>query len=361
MGFEILEEGIKGVMTSGSYPDTIKLNLHLRTANKVLFMVTDFPARDVGELYEGTNAVEWETLIPSNGYFSVDSNIKHPGINDSRFPNLKLKDAIVDRIRQKTNRRPNSGPFRDRTVIFLHWHSNRARIYIDTSGETLSKHNYRINPWKAPMIESLAAAAIAASKWEESTPFINPMCGSGTLAIEAALMSLKKPPALLRSNFGFMHTKLFDEEKWRLLRDEAVSGSREQTTSRIIATDINPRAITAAKENARNAKVEKYIDFQVCDFKETEIPDGDGTVFLNPEYGERIGEVETLGETYRDIGDFFKKQCSGKMGFVFTGNLDLAKGIGLKTSQRTIFYNAKIECRLLKFELYSGSKRNKSA
>jgi putative N6-adenine-specific DNA methylase len=361
MGFEVLEEGTKGIMTSGSYSDTIKLNLHLRTANRVLFMITDFQAKDVIELYKGTNTIEWETLIPSDGYFSVDSNINHPGINDSRFPNLKLKDAIVDRIRQKTNRRPNSGPFRDRTVIFLHWHSNRARIYIDTSGETLSKHNYRMNPWKAPMIESLAAAAIVASKWEASAPFINPMCGSGTLAIEAALKSLNKPPALLRSNFGFKHTKLFDEKKWRLLRDEAVSDSREQTASRIIATDINPRAIKAAKENASNAKVEKYIDFQVCDFRETEIPEGDGTVFLNPEYGERIGEVETLRETYRDIGDFFKKQCAGKMGFVFTGNLDLAKGIGLKTSKRTIFYNAKIECRLLKFELYSGSKRNDPA
>jgi len=153
LGFEILETGVKGVMTSGSYSDTLKLNLHLRTANKVLFMVTDFLAKDVGELYKGTNTVEWETLIPSNGYFSVDSNIKHPGINDSRFPNLKLKDAIVDRIRQKNNRRPDSGPFKDRTVIFLHWHNKRARIYIDTSGETLSKHSYRLNPWKAPMIE----------------------------------------------------------------------------------------------------------------------------------------------------------------------------------------------------------------
>ena len=164
MGFEVVEEGIKGILTSGSYSDTLKLNLHLRTANKILFMVNDFPANDADELYKGTSAMEWENLIPSDGYFSVDSSIKHPGINDSRYPNLKLKDAIVDRIRQKTNRRPNSGPFRDRTVIFLHWHSNRARIYIDTSGETLSKHNYRLNPWKAPMIESLAAAAIIASK-----------------------------------------------------------------------------------------------------------------------------------------------------------------------------------------------------
>lgn len=359
LGFNILEEGMKGVLTSGSFSDTMRLNLNLRTGNRVLFKISDFLCSTSKDLYSKAMNIEWERYIPSNGYFSVDSSIKQSAVTDSRFPNLKLKDAIVDRLRQKTSKRPDSGPFKDRVVIFMHWYSDRARIYIDTSGETISKHGYRLNPFRAPMIESLAAAAILATEWDNSTPFINPMCGSGTLAIEAALLSLKKPPGLLRNNFGFMHTKLFDPEIWKELRDTAKAGLKDHIKSRIIATDISPLAVRAAKENAKNAGVDSYIDFEVCDFKNTSIPEGQGIVFLNPEYGERIGETDVLEKTYKEIGDFFKQKCGGKTGYVFTGNLDLAKNVGLRTSRRTVFLNGKIECRLLKYELYAGTKRAK--
>jgi putative N6-adenine-specific DNA methylase len=359
MGLKIIEEGAKGILTTGTFSDTMALNLNLRTGNRVLYKIADFESKTPKDLYDGTRKIDWENIIPSNGYFSVDSSIKQEGVTDSRFPNLKLKDAIVDRLRLKTGKRPDSGPFKDRIVIFLHWYSNRARIYIDTSGETISKHGYRQNPFIAPMIESLAASTIMASEWDQASPFINPMCGSGTLAIEAALLCLQKPPGLMRANFGFKHIKWFDNDEWEQFRTEAFRKIKDSPDIRIIATDISPVAIRASKENAKQAGVEKYIEFEICDFRDTPMPDGPGVVFLNPEYGERMGELNTLEDTYKEIGDFLKKKCGGKSGFVFTGNLDLAKNIGLRTSKRVIFFNGKIECRLLKYELYTGTKRIK--
>ncbi|MCZ6520428.1 MAG: class I SAM-dependent RNA methyltransferase [Bacteroidetes bacterium] len=359
LGFPVLEEGIKGVLTQGDYSDTMKLNLWLRSANKVLYKIADFEATEPGELYKRTFKIDWENIIPDQGYLSIDSSIKNDSIRDNRFANLKLKDAIVDRIRKKTERRPDTGPYKDRTVIFLFWHKNQARIYLDTSGETISKHGYRKNPYKAPMIESLAAATIMASNWNQSVPFVNPMCGSGTLAIEAALMVQNKAPGLFRNNFGFMHTKLFSEDQWKSIRDEASKQVKKNADIKIVATDISVEAILAAKMNAKNAEVDHLIEFEKCDFRETTIPAEEGMIILNPEYGERIGELDELEDTYRDIGDFFKTNCAGHTGFIFTGNLDLAKRVGLKASSRTIFFNGKIECRLLKYELYKGTKRTK--
>jgi putative N6-adenine-specific DNA methylase len=183
------------------------------------------------------------------------------------------------------------------------------------------------------------------------------MCGSGTLAIEAALIALHKAPGLLRDNFGFMHIQGFNKEPWADLRNGAAGDAKDSIEGRIIATDIDPRAIEAARQNARTAGVEKLIDFGVTDYSETFVPEGGGVVMVNPEYGERMGEIEKLKETYRGIGDYFKKKCQGYRGYIFTGNLDLAKYIGLRTKRRIPFYNSTIECRLLEYDLYGGSKK----
>lgn len=348
----------QSVSLHGTFNDTLKLNLHLRTANRILFHVSSFRADHPDQLYKKLKAVPWEDYFDADGYVSIKSYVDNRFIQDVRFASLRAKDAIVDRFTTKFGQRPDSGKELSKTVLFLHWTNNDVSIYIDTSGETIAKHGYRKIPLKAPMMESLAAATILASKWDYDSNFINPMCGSGTLAIEAALMAINKPPALERENFGFMHVKLYDPEVWASLKEAAKAGIKDQFDKKIIATDINPEAITAAQRNAREAGVEHLITLDTCDFKQTEIPDPkEGVIFINPEYGQRLGDEAYLANIYQDIGDFFKNNGKGYTGYIFTGNMALAKKIGLRTRRRIEFYNGKIDCRLLEYELYAGSKK----
>ncbi len=358
LGYTVRSIDRMGVRLEGTLNDTMHLNLHLRSGSKVLFEVKFFRANTPEKLYQRMVQINWEEYLDPNGYFSIDSYVKNDFINDSRYANLKAKDAIVDRMVKVCNRRPDTGSKRDKTVLFLHWQLNECSIYIDTSGETIAKHGYRKIPFKAPMLESLAAATILTSRWEGKGTFVNPMCGSGTLAIEAALIAANIAPGLLRENFGFMHIVGYNYAYWEKIRQEAIDAVKEDIDVEIIASDISLEALRAAKENAKNAGVDDLIRFQHCDFKETKIPHGEGVVFLNPEYGGRLGEEKSLEEVYKAIGDFFKQQCQGYMGYIFTGNLNLAKKIGLKTKRRIEFFNGKIDCRLLEYELYAGRKKN---
>ncbi len=347
-----------GVELKGSLHDCIRLNLNLRCASQVLFSIKEFNADNADQLYKGLIDFEWEHILKSDGYFSITSNVDNITINNSLFANVKVKDAIVDRFRDRTGQRPNSGPNLDKAVIHLYWKESLAEIFIDTSGETLSKHGYRKIPGKAPMLEALAAATLLATKWDQHSPFINPMCGSSTLAIEAALLATNRRPGLFRSNYAFMHLvgflPEFYEAQRRILDEQIV----EVPGLVIIASDISNDAINISKINAGAAGVEQYIQFAVGDFETTEIPaEGGGVVFFNPEYGDRLGEEEALKITYGRMGDFMKKKCRGYTGYVFTGNLELAKKIGLKPSRRIEFYTSKIDCRLLEYELYGGTKR----
>jgi len=347
-----------GVELKGTLADCIRLNLNLRCASQVLFSLQEFRATNADDLYKELIGFPWEDILNLDGYFSISSNVSNETINNSLFANVKVKDAIVDRFRNKTGERPNSGPELDKTVIHLYWKESVAEIFIDTSGETLSKHGYRKIPGKAPMLESLAAATLLATRWDRKSVFINPMCGSGTLAIEAALLATNRKPGLLRFNYAFMHLvgydeKLYDDE-FRKLEQQVV----HVPGLKIIATDISEDAVNISKVNAGIAGVEELIEFAVCDFEETNIPEeGNGLVYFNPEYGDRLGVEEELEGTYKRIGDFLKKKCKGYFGYIFTGNLELAKKIGLKPNRRIEFYTSKIDCRLLEYELYSGTKR----
>jgi putative N6-adenine-specific DNA methylase len=358
LGFPVIEESHTSIETEGTLSDTIRLNLNLRTANRVTFLIDQFSANSPDELYERIKTkIYWENILDTNGYFSIMSYAEHPSINNSMFVNQRCKDAIADYFLEKYKTRPDSGPDKNKTVIYIYWKDNKVSVYLDTSGESLSKHGYRKIPFLAPMQESLASALILSGKWDKNSHFINPMCGSGTLAIEAALIAAERANGLLRVNYGFMHIKGYDGSVYLEERKKAKEKVKRKLSFKIIATDNDPKAIEAAKQNAMTAGVDHLIEFKVCDFSETEIPDGNGVVILNPPYGDRIGEETELEFIYTGIGDFFKRKCKGYTGYVFTGNPGLAKKIGLKTKRRIEFYNAKIECRLLEFELYEGSRK----
>lgn len=347
-----------GIELKGTLTDCIRLNLNLRCASQVLFSLKEFRADNADELYKVLIDFAWEEIMAVDGYFSISSNVSNDTINNSLYANVKVKDAVVDRFRNKTGERPDSGPELDKTVIHLYWKESLAEIFIDTSGETLSKHGYRKIPGKAPMLESLAAATLLATKWDRSSVFINPMCGSGTIAIEAALLATNRKPGLLRFNYAFMHLAGYDDKiydaEFRKLEQQVI----DVPELKIIATDISEDAVNVSTVNAGIAGVEEYIEFAVCDFEETNVPDeGKGVVYFNPEYGDRLGVEAELEITYKRMGDFLKKKCKGYFGYIFTGNLELAKKIGLKPSRRIEFYTSKIDCRLLEYELYSGTRR----
>ena len=347
-----------GVILNGTLKDCIRLNLNLRCASQVYFSLNSFQCNNPDELYDIISTIQWENIIDQNGYFSVTSTVNTPTVNNNLFVNVKIKDAIVDRFRDKLDERPDSGPSEDKTVIHLFWKEDLAEIFIDTSGHTLSKHNYRKIPGQAPMLESLASATILASVWDKKSPFVNPMCGSGTLAIEAAMIATNRSPGLFRDNYGFMHILGFEDT---FLEDEMVhlhSQVKEIPGLKIIATDYSEDAINISRINAGAAGVVDLIDFDICPFEETIFPENaNGVIFFNPEYGERLGDEIELEGTYSLIGDFLKKECKGYTGYIFTGNLNLAKKVGLKAKKRIEFYNGKIDCRLLEYELYSGSRK----
>lgn len=360
LGYRVEGSTETGVSLWGGPVDVMKLNLHLRTAHRVLLKVGDGSARQPAELFKRLLALPWEQWIPPRGYVCVTSSGQSISGDDPRFVALKTKDALMDRLSQAHGFRPDSGPDRSRTVVHIHWERTSFIVYLDTSGESLAHRGYRLQPHKAPMRETLAAACLLGSGWDPATALVNPMCGSGTIAIEAALIASRTPPGFLRTNFGFMHLENFPLQEWNPLRDQA---GRERlirpNAIRILANDIDPRAIEASTANAKRAGMEPWINFRTCDFRQTPLPPAPGLLFFNPEYGERLGEDAELAAQYKAIGDFMKHNAPGYTGAVFTGNADMIKPIGLKPRFRLQLYNGPIEGRLLVFDLYGGTLRDR--
>ena len=387
LGYKIIDKSDNMVVVRGSMRDVFKLNLFLRTAHRVLVPLIRCTCRHIRELYEKVYSVDWENLLDADGYFSVSSVVHNDTIRDTRLPALVTKDAIADKIRNQMGRRPDSGPDYDLgAAVFVHWEDRQVIVYLDTSGTPLSKRGYRKIPGSAPMQETLAAACIDALKWDRKTPFISPMCGSGTPAIEAALAAIGRAPGSLRSKFGFMSIKGWNqiisgetaprsaprqrfgvtpEQIWKDMVLEAAENEKTSDLPPIIATDISPEAVQNAQMNAHAAGVNQYITFKACDFGETEVPplvnpnaDGEksspnGVVFFNPEYGIRLGDPKELEPIYARIGEFMHEKCFGMTGGLITGNPDLAKLVNLKYVARVPFYNGPIDCRLF---VYPGCK-----
>ncbi len=355
LGFFPVEISRTGIEILASLEECMDLNLHLRTASHVLYEIKSFYLRNADDIYRRFKAIPWEDYLDVDGYFSVNSVAENESITTPLIVNVKVKDAIVDRFRELKGRRPDSGSDFSGLVIQVYWKETQAIVYLNTSGETLAKHGYRKIPGKAPMMEALAAATIFATEWNTRVPFINPMCGSGTLAIEAALIASKRYPGLYREHYAFQHILGYQAETFLAKKKKLENKVIHDPGVTIIASDISLQAISFAQENAAFAGVDHMITFQTGDFAETEIPEKPrGVIFFNPEYGERLGDLGELEETYKRMGDFMKQNCAGYRGYIFTGNMDLAKKVGLKASRRIEFWNGTIDCRLLKYDMYAG-------
>ena len=382
LGYHPIEVTENTVVIKGGMRDVMKLNLQLRTAHRVLVPLLRTDCRNIRDLYEAAYSIDWENLLEADGYFSVSSIVHNFTIRDTRLPSLYTKDAIADRMRDKCQRRPDSGGENKGAAVFVYWERNEVVIYLDTSGEPLSKRGYRKIPGSAPMQETLAAACIMALHWDCRTPFLSPMCGSGTPAIEAALMAMNRAPGSLKGHFAFQSVKDYTriipgetapniaprqyagatpEQIWKEMILEAKKAEKKEGLPKIIATDISPEAVENAHSNAIVAGVAPYIEFKACDFGETPIPeaadeqpvtsDFKGVVFFNPEYGIRLRTFEELAPIYERIGTFMNEKCRGYNGGLITGNPDLARLVNLYYKTRVPFFNGPIDCRLF---IYPG-------
>ena len=372
LGYTPIEVTENTVVVRGSMRDVMKLNLKLRTAHRVLVPLLRADCRNIRDLYYLAKSIDWENLIEADGYFSVSSIVHNYTIRDTRIPSLYTKDAIADRMRERCQRRPDSGGENKGSAVFVYWERNEVIIYLDTSGEPLSKRGYRKIPGSAPMQETLAAACLMAMHWDKKSPFLSPMCGSGTPAIEAAMMALNKAPGALKGHFAFQSIKGYSriipgetapriaprqhigaspEQIWKEIVLDAKNEEVTEEIPKIIATDISPEAVENAHTNAIAAGVAPYIEFKDCDFAETPIPQDKGCIFFNPEYGIRLGTVEELAPIYERIGTFMNEKCAGWTGGLITGNPDLARLVNLYYKTRVPFFNGPIDCRLF---IYPG-------
>jgi putative N6-adenine-specific DNA methylase len=344
--------GRGGVQFLGDLDLLYKANLWLRTAIRVLWPVLEAAVVSPEELYDAVQTIDWSRYLTPEHTLAVDANVRDSHITHSKYAALKVKDAICDQFLAKTGKRPSVDVDEPMIGLNLHIYRDQAVLSLESSGESLHKRGYRPILTRAPLNEALAAGLVLASGWRGDSPFVDPLCGSGTLCIEASWIALRRPPGLTRRRFGFMGWMNFDRALWTELRDEA----RRQVLTRlphpIIGWDQRRDAIAFAEGNARAAGVGHLVHFEVRDLRNLRPPEGaPGVLICNPPYGERIGEEKELKGLYQEMGRVFEERCHGWKAFVFTGNAFLARQIGLKPVRQIHLFNGKIPCRLLEFQM----------
>jgi putative N6-adenine-specific DNA methylase len=343
--------GRGGVHFQGDPALLYKANLWLRTAIRVLWPILDAAVTTPEELYDAVQTVDWSRYLTPEHTLAVDCNVRDSRITHSKYAALKTKDAICDQFVARCGKRPSVNVDEPMVGLNLHIFRDQAVLSLDSSGESLHKRGYRPILTKAPLNEALAAALVLLTGWTGDTPFVDPLCGSGTLCIEAAWIALKRPPGLTRRRFGFMGWMDFDISLWTELRDQARRQVRKQLPAPILGSDLRKDAVAFSRTNARAAGIGNLLSFDVKDVKDFQAPPGPpGAILCNPPYGERLGEEKDLEELYRTLGEVIGR-CPGWKAFVFTGNARLARHIGHKPISQVHLFNGKIPCRLLGYEL----------
>ncbi len=358
LGFSVESWHDMGLEIKGSLYDCWRLNLSLRTASAVLYLLKDFGCRDVDEFYEGVLSVEWEGVLSVEESVCIVPHIDTPAMDSDKSAGMVARDAILNRVREKTGRRVGTVSNRDHLVVNLYWKDDRCRLFLNTSGQRLSKRGYSKESNSATIEGALAAGAILTTGYSGRLPFVVPMCGDGTFAIEAALIAAGRGPGLLRNNFGFMHIKDFDAQAWKQLRKETrKSNSRQSSAAPIIATDSDQQTIEEARKNARTAGVEHLIEFSVCDLAETPVPAERGIIIAGPEWGREDSEQRAVKRTYKKIHDLFKQKCAGYAAYLFTDKPSATKKVALVSDKCVLLFNGATKCQLLRYQIYPADSR----
>ncbi|MBC8045385.1 MAG: hypothetical protein H7Y00_01175 [Fimbriimonadaceae bacterium] len=333
-------------------------NMHLRTAIKILKPVLSFSASGEQELYDNAMQQRWEDHLTIEKTFAIDFAVNSEFFHHSKYASLKLKDAIADYFRNKYGVRPSVNPENPDVQFHMHIYHNTVNISLDSSGESLHKRGYRDAMHKAPLNEVLAAGMISLSGWDRNSTFFDPMCGSGTLVIEAGMMAQNIAPCLIRKDYAF---KKWDDYNDKLYKQIILDAAANVQDKKIILTgsDIDGHSIDMAKKNAINAKLENKINFFVKPFHISDPPNIPGMVIMNPPYGERLQNLD-INTFYEGIGDVFKKKYDGYTAWILSANKEAIKHIGLRTSQKITLFNGPLECKFLRYDLYAGSKKQKN-
>ena len=344
-----------GTAFEGPLETAYRACLWSRTASRILLPLKTFPAPTPEKLYGGVKSIRWsDHLLPKNT-LAIDFSSSRSAITHTHFGALKCKDAIVDQLRSIHGSRPSVDPISPDLRVNVYLHEDQATVSIDLSGDSLHRRGYREKGAMAPLKENLAAAILLYCDWPADLPaLVDPMCGSGTLPIEAAFIAAKKAPGIKRSRFGFTGWQQHDRTLWERLLEEGrdLEIRDKKKLPAIVGYDKDPRAVRVALENVERAGFRGSIHIEKREFSQCESIAERGLIVVNPPYGERLGEVEELKPLYKQLGDTFKQKFRGWNGAVLTGSPDLMKSIGLRASRRIVLFNGAIECRLLKYELY---------
>ena len=355
LGAQHIKRGVRNVRYTGDKGFMYKCNMGLRTAIKILKPILQFDVKDENDLYNKIKDIAWEKYIDVDATLAVSATLSGDRFTHSQYIALKTKDAIVDRFRDLTGKRPNIDLRFPDLKIDVHIDRNRCSVSLDSSGESLHKRGYKIATNIAPINEVLAAGLLLLSGWDGQSDFMDPMCGSGTILIEAAMIACNIPPNLMRNEFAFERWKDWDVDLYETIENSLLSKTRD-FHHKIIGFDKSPSAIRKANENIKNAHLEQFIYIKNEDFFKTQ-KGGEARLHMlfNPPYGERLKlDMETF---YGQIGSTLKHNYVGTTAWLITSNLEALKHIGLKTSRKIKLYNAKLEARLVRYDMYSGTKK----
>ncbi|TKG95833.1 RNA methyltransferase [Puteibacter caeruleilacunae] len=356
IGAENIKIEKRAVSYKGDLRVLYRSNFELRTALKVLKSIDSFHLKNQHDLYNGIKRIQWDKYFTNKQTFSVSSTAFSDLFRNSMFVSLKSKDAIVDYFRSKTGSRPSVSTANPDIIIHVHISGPKCYVSLDSSGESLHKRGYRTAQNEAPLNETMAAGLILLSGWDPKTPFIDPMCGSGTFPIEAALIARNIPPGMFRESFAFEKWTDFDADLWEEIFESDYENDLEP---QIFGSDILSRNIDIAKGNAKNAFISKWINFSQKDFKELQPPTSDhGMLIMNPPYGERLKPL-FLNQLYEAIGERLKHRFNNNVAWILGYSKEHFNKIGLRPSRKIHLYNGSLPCQFRQYELYSGSKKLK--
>lgn len=347
----------RAVRFSGDKALMYAANLHLRTALRVLKPIHGFRAKDADGLYRGVQQVNWDQRLDVDGTLAVESAVRSQFFNHSQFVSLRVKDAIVDQFRSRFGRRPSVNVDNPGLLIYIHVFEDHCQLFLDSSGPSLHLRGYRLEKGEAPLNEVLAAGMVLLTGWKGEQPFLDPMCGSGTLVIEAAMIATGAAPRLARSHFGFMTWRDYDPDLWAKTVERA-KAQVHAPASELLGSDLSFENIAIAKKNAERAGVAAVIEFRQQAFQDLTPPWPGGLIVMNPPYGMRL-KLERLNELYSTIGDVLKKNFSGYEAWVLSASKEALKHVGLHASKKISLRNGPIECKFQKYSIYSGSHKLK--
>ncbi len=355
IGARDVKEHKRAVSFVGDNGTMYKANYLLRTALRIIKPVAKFNAKNEKDFYDGIYAMDWSLWLKPEDTLAVDCTLNTDIFNHSYYIAQKTKDAIVDQFREKFGKRPSVDTEFPTLRINVHVTRQEVTVSLDSSGYSLHKRGYREEAGKAPMNEVLAAGIVLLSEWHPSQRLIDPMTGSGTIAIEAAMIGSHIPPGVFREKFGFEKWNDFEAPLWETITESAINKISNEGLD-ITGLEISPNTIAKARENIERAKVDDLVKTICGDFFEWTPPEGKGILIMNPPYGERMEQDDSL-EFYKQIGDTFKKKYAGYEAWLISSNQEALREIALRPSRKITLFNGPLECRLMKYEMYSGTKR----